>query len=211
MYSHITPHKSINKKHNSSQAQISRIKKWQSDASIFLAQLEKEQTVDTTIWENDLVIGNLDAPIMITVVCNPYCGPCAKAHKELDEILDRFKGKVKVQLRLLCNPKNAEDIKTIAVKAILQQAAFTKSNNDLQTMLSDWFEWMSYDKWICKWNTEEQKDVKTILLKHAKWVNENNVTHTPTFFVNGKKLPGRYHLKNLEKLIPQLAEKIKIL
>lgn len=193
------------------------LKKWQSDANIFSAQLEKEQSVDITIWENDLVIGDINAPIMITVACNPYCYPCAKAHKKLDQILEKFKGKVKVQIRLLCSPTNENDKNYIAVKAILQQAALAKTNFVLQQMLSDWFEWMNYDKWTNKWNDNIDQEAKRLLyiksdsamteynvMSHANWVNSNNITHTPTFFINSKKLPGRYSLNEIEKLIPQL-------
>jgi protein-disulfide isomerase/uncharacterized membrane protein len=206
----LLPIKTLLKANITAKPKLVELTKWQADASIFLARLEKEQTVDTTTWENDLVIGNPNAPIMITVACNPYCGPCAKAHKELDKILEKFEGKVKVQIRLLCNPANEKDNRTIAVKAILQQAITIENNKNLQAILNDWFEWMNYEKWITKWNIKEPKDIKNILLKHEKWVTENNVTHTPTFFVNGKKLPNRYGLLEIEQLIPNLATELAI-
>jgi hypothetical protein len=144
------------------------------------------------------------------VACNPYCGPCAKAHHQLDELLDKFSGKLKVQVRLLCNPTNEDDIRTIAVSAILQQAFTLKSNGELRQMLTDWFAWMNYEKWNCKWVSKDRVNTNEPLKKHADWMNENNITHTPTFFVNGRRLPGRYSLNDLEKLIPQIVEAIKI-
>jgi glutaredoxin len=42
--------------------------------------------------------------------------------------------------------------------------------------------------------------------KHERWNKETGITHTPTFFINGKKLPGRYDIKDIEKMIPQLEE-----
>lgn len=96
---------------------------------------------------NDLIIGNPKAPIRITVACNPYCGPCAKTHKELDKLFDNYPSKISIQLRLLCNPKNIEDKRTIAVTAILQQAPILKNNNELQHMLSDWFKHMDLAVW----------------------------------------------------------------
>lgn len=59
---------------------LAELKKWKMDVGIFMALWQEEQTVDTTIWKNDLLLGNSQVPIMITVVCNPYCRPCAKAH-----------------------------------------------------------------------------------------------------------------------------------
>jgi protein-disulfide isomerase len=204
------PVKQLIKTNNANQQKLAELKKWKTDANIFHALWQKEQPIDTTIWQHDLVIGDLAAPILITVACNPYCGPCAKAHHQLDELLDKFSGKLKVQVRLLCNPTNEDDIRTIAVSAILQQAFTLKSNGDLRQMLTDWFSWMNYEKWNCKWVSKDRVDTNVALKKHTEWMNENNITHTPTFFVNGRRLPGRYSLNDLEKLIPQLVEAIKI-
>ncbi len=198
------PIKQLIKTDSKNKQELASFKKWKTDASLFMAQWEKEPTCDNTIWENDLLIGNADAPIRITVACNPYCGPCAKAHEELDKLVEKFPNKISVQVRLLCNPANADDSRTIATKAILQQAALLKTNNELQTMLTDWFEWMDYGKWNAKWKVNTEIDVANILTKHELWNNDSGITHTPTFFVNGRKLPGRYNINDIEKMILQL-------
>jgi uncharacterized membrane protein len=200
------PIKQLIKTNKKNKQELASFKKWKTDASLFMAQWEKEPACDNTLWENDLLIGNANAPIRITVACNSYCGPCAKAHKELDELIGKYPTKVCVQVRLLCDPENVEDKRTIAVKAILQQSEILKSNNDVQAMLSDWFEWMDYEKWSIKWNTNIDIDVSPILKKHKTWNIETGITHTPTFYINGRKLPGRYDLKNIEKIIPQLED-----
>ena len=190
---------------------LTQLKKWKEDSGLFMAQLEKEQIIDTTIWENDFVIGNQDAPLMITVACSPYCMPCAITHERLDELLHKYSNTLKVQVRLLCDPANEKDTKTIAVKAILKKAAETNKNNDRHQMFTDWFAWMNYEKWNRKWYSKKNINTDEVLQKHADWMNNSNITHTPTIFLNGRKLPGRYGLKELEKLIPQLAEEMKIL
>jgi len=204
----LLPVKALIKYNIATRPKLAELKKWQSDVTIFLALLAKENEVDIAVWENDLVIGNVHAPVMITVACNPYCGPCAKAHAALDDLMERFVGKVKVQIRLLCLPASETDKRTIAVKAILRQAAILKTNTELQAMLTDWFMLMDLEKWSSKWNASENIEITNALQKHDTWINEAGITHTPTFFVNGKKLAGRYGLKELEKLIPQLAEEI---
>jgi uncharacterized membrane protein len=200
------PIKQLIKTNSKNKQELASFKKWKTDASLFMAQWEKEPACDNIIWKNDLLIGNAGAPIRITVACNPYCGPCASAHKKLDELIEKHPQKISVQVRLLCNPENAEDKRTIAVKAILQQAFILKNSNELQMMLSDWFEWMDYEKWSGKWKTNGDIDVINTLAKHRDWNNETGITHTPTFFVNGRKLPGRYDIKDIEKMIPQLED-----
>ena len=204
------PIKQLIKTNKSNQQKLAELKKWKTDAQLFITQWQQEQRVDTSIWENDLLLGNPEAPLLITVACNPYCGPCAKAHEQLDGMLEKFEGKIAVQIRFLCNPKNEKDQRTIAVKAILLQAAVLSDRQAIQQMLTDWFVWMNYDKWSSKWPFKESTQVHDVMNRHADWVDESNIAFTPTFFLNGKKIPGRYDLKDLELLIPQLAETIKL-
>ncbi len=202
----LQPIKGLIKTNKINQQKLAELKKWKTDTSLFMTLWEQEQVVDTSIWENDLVIGDPDATILITVGCNPYCGPCAKAHVQIDDMLRRFTGKLKIQLRLLCDSEKENDKRTIAVKAILQRAAVTADNAELQQMLSDWFEWMDIDKWSSKWKPDHDIDVTRSLSDHNTWMNKKTIQVTPTFFINGRKLPGRYSLEDLEFLIPQLAE-----
>jgi uncharacterized membrane protein len=202
----LLPIKQLIKINNTNQQKLAELKKWKTDAGLFINLWQHEQQVDTTIWEKDLVIGNINAPIQITVACNPYCDPCAKAHIQLDNILHRFNDTVKIQIRLLCNIKDESDKLTIAVKAILQKAETLNNNIELQQILTDWFEWMDIERWHAKWEPNKHIDVRERLHEHAKWVKQSAVQFTPTFFINGRKLPKRYNLKDIEILIPQLAE-----
>jgi uncharacterized membrane protein len=200
------PIKQLIKTNSKNKQELASFKKWKTDASLFMAQWEKEPACDNTIWENDLLIGNANAPIRITVACNPYCAPCAKAHKKLDELVDKNPSKIAVQVRLLCNTASTENSMTIATKAILQKAQIVKTNKELQNMLTDWFVWMNYEKWNAKWRVDENINVQNLLERHEAWNNEASITHTPTFFVNGRKLPGRYDIKDIEKMISQLED-----
>jgi protein-disulfide isomerase/uncharacterized membrane protein len=202
----LLPVKALIKINKINHQKIAELKKWKTDDGLFLNQWQQERKVDTTIWENDLVLGNSAAPVLITVACNPYCTPCAKAHKELDDLLYRFAGKIKVQVRLLCNATDETDKKTIAVKAILQKAATVTDNAKLQQMLTDWFEWMNYEKWFSTWQPYQAVKVNDRLQEHSKWVENSAIQFTPTFFINGRKLPGRYNLNDIALLLPQLTE-----
>lgn len=204
----LLPIKTLIKTNITNQAKLTELKKWKTDTALFEIQLQQQPKVDTIIWENDLILGNPYAPIRITVACNPYCGPCAKAHKQLEEMLLNHKDKLCVQLRFLCKAENNEDKRTLAVKSILQKATEAKANNEIVALLHDWFEWMNYEKWMGKWNALVSIDVTTSLLQHEQWVAKAAIAFTPTFFINGKQLPGRYSLTDFEKLLPQFAESI---
>lgn len=202
----LLPIKKLIKTNSINKLRLIELKKWKSDADLFIDQWKQEKAVDITIWENDLIIGNHTAPLLITVACNPYCGPCAKAHIQLDKLIHEFSDIVKVQVRLLGNPQNESDRRTIAIRAILQMGSTLMNNAELQQMLTDWFDWMDYTKWRVKWETKNEIDISLRELQHANWIANSSIEFTPTFFINGRKLPNRYGLEDLKLLIPQLSE-----
>jgi len=204
----LIPIKQLVNTNNEKRVRLAELKKWKFDASLFLGQWRQEEEVDVTIWENDLVLGNPEAALQITVACNPYCHPCAKAHMQLEDLMHRFESKIKVQLRFLCYPEESNSKITIAVKAILQRATSLKNGLELETMLGNWFEWLHYDKWVQNWAPDTGIDVAKMLVMHANWIKRNRISFTPTFFINGRRLPGLYTIKDVEILIPQLSELI---
>lgn len=201
----LLPIKNLLKTNYSNKIKLTELKKWKLDVDLFISQLKLQQNVDTTIWENDLLLGNHSAPLLITVACNLYCRPCAKVHAQLDNLLILHANKLKVQVRLLFDFNNQNDNRTVASKAILQKIVENNENNDLQEILTDWFVWMDFNKWKNKWNPDEKIDVGNSLLKHKTWIEESDIAYTPTLFLNGKKLPGRYSLEDIEMLLPQLT------
>lgn len=202
------PIKLLIKTNTKNKQQLTSFKKWKSDPSVFISQCKKEPSCDNAIWENDLLIGNVDAPVRITVACNLFCTPCARTHKQLDSLLDKYPGKFNVQIKLLCDTLDKNDNRRIATEAILQKAAGINSNADLQVMITDWFENMDLNIWQKKWQIDSNNDITETLSRHTEWIMTTGITHTPTIFINGKRLPNRYNMKDIEKLIPQLANAI---
>ena len=185
---------------------VRELARWKKDPKIFNALLQSEPEKDCTPWEGELQLGNANAALQITVACNTYCGPCANAHKKLDKILAAYPDEVGISLRFICIPKNKNDKHTMAVTAILQKANETENKDQLQQMLTDWFNWMDIEKWKAQWQPANNFNVNHLLQKHDDWMTEAAIEGTPTFFINGKKLPGRYDIDDIKTMIPNLAE-----
>ena len=188
---------------------LAELKKWKLDADLFVMQWQQQQKTDDTIWDKDLLIGDPLAPVLITVACNPYCGPCSKEHKQLEDLLERAGDKVKVQLRLTFDAEAGDDRRAVAARAILQRAKMARNNAELRQLLADWFEWMDYGKWAEKWRPDSTADVSRQMKLHSNWIEASKISYTPTVFLNGKRLPGKYSLSDVSALIPQLAEKLE--
>jgi uncharacterized membrane protein/thiol-disulfide isomerase/thioredoxin len=188
---------------------LAELKKWKLDADLFFLQWQQQPETDSTVWDKDLLIGDPHAPVLITVACNPYCGPCSKEHKQLEALLGRVGDKVKVQLRLTFDLEAADDRRSVAARAILQRANVARNNGELRQMLADWFDWMDFGKWAKKWQPDDNADVSRQMRMHSNWIEGSKISYTPTVFINGKRLPGKYSLSDISPLIPQLAEKLE--
>lgn len=189
-----------------SRLKTAELRSWKSDPQVFAALLQGEQSVDITQWPNDILLGNPDALIQITVACNPYCGPCSKAHKFFDTLLEKYPEKLKMQLKFLLYPDDNTDHRTIAVKAMLKTKETIQDDSMLKEMLADWFEWANYERWTSKWKFDDDIDVSATLRQHGEWVQQSNITFTPTIFINGRRLPGRYLIEDLEILLQKFEE-----
>ena len=204
------PVKQLIKTNKNNKIKLAELRKWKIDADLFITQWEKEQVVDTTVWENDIIIGDAANPLLITMASNPYCSPCAKAHRQIDHLFQRFESSVRVQLRLFCDPGNRQDMHTIVVKDILEKTAAMHNRADVRQMLNDWFECMDYTKWTNKWplptHRHNDLDLEKGLIQHSQWLAQENIGSTPAIFINGKKLPKRYSVDDLPALIPRMEE-----
>ncbi len=196
------PIKNLLNTNEQNKRKANELRKWKSDATIFNAMLQQQQQVDTTIWEHDLILGNPNALILITVACNPYCGPCEKAHEQVDDLLNLYPNEVAVQLRLMCNPENLSDPRTVATAKILVQSLNITENKKLKDMLTDWFHLMDLEKWEAKWPALHVDGVQQFSQRHDAWMKEAEIRFTPKFFVNGKMLPNKYTLTDLKNILP---------
>jgi uncharacterized membrane protein len=56
-----------------------------------------------------------------------------------------------------------------------------------------------------------EEELKVIMIDtktHSTWCNENHITHTPTFFVQGKQLPDLYRVEDLAYFVGEMAEEV---
>lgn len=165
---------------------------------IFNGLLAQQATAPEGWQQLGINIGNPNAPTTIVKVCNPYCGPCAKVHPELDEIVTQNSN---INLKVIFSVTNTEnDRGNKPVKHLLAIAA--KGNTTItEQALADWYmaEKKDYEAFAAKYpmNREliQQAD-KIDLMK--QWCDDAGITKTPTIFINGKLLPETYNIQELK-------------
>ena len=153
-------------------------------------------------WEDlGIGIGNPNAKNTIIKVCNPYCGPCARAHPVLEEIVERNE---EVQLRVIFTSKDDKtDRRATVVKHLLSIAA-EGDRAKTQRALDDWYlaGQKDYSGFAGKYVPGDDLDEQGKQLDAMRaWCDEAEILHTPTIFVNGYRLPANYELQELKNIL----------
>lgn len=154
---------------------------------------------------NDLhpiLLGNPDAGHTITMVTNPYCGPCARTHKELEALLNR-NDDVNAMIMFTCD--GAEGPATQVAIQVMALARHGKA----ALALRDWYESAekNVDTWIKKYPVNaDGTDWLSVAERHTNWCRLANIQITPTLFVNGYQLPEVYRLGDLRWLVNGLDQ-----
>ncbi len=175
-----------------------RFFRMKKDSRIFEALLSKQKRIVVNTDGLGITIGNPNAQHAIIKVCNPYCGPCAKAHPEIHELL-KANDNIKVQI-IFTATADETDRRSKPVKHLL--AIAEKQHERLtEHALDDWYlpKKTDYDVFAAKYpmNGElKQQDAKVDAM--SKWCNDMKIEFTPTFFVNGYQLPENYHIDEVK-------------
>jgi protein-disulfide isomerase len=151
---------------------------------IFEALLQKQKMVAHVPDGLGITLGNPNASYKLIKVCNPYCGPCAKAHQPMEDLLENNPD---VQVQILFTATNSEgDMKAPPVKHLL---AIAEKNEEpmVKQALDDWYlaEKKDYEIFAAKYpmNGElKQQNAKIEAMKN--WCDTTGIEFTPTFFVS---------------------------
>lgn len=167
----------------------------------FNSLLLQQQSAPDGLQEIGITIGNPNAGNTILKVCNPYCGPCAKAHPVLEEIIHQNKD-VKVKL-IFTAGNDPGDKRGVVARHLL--AVNAKGNSAItQQALDDWYlaDKKDYDVFAAKYPMNgELKNQEITLEKMGKWCKEAEIVGTPTFFINGRRLPENYRIEELKYIL----------
>jgi uncharacterized membrane protein len=175
-----------------------RFFRMKKDPRIFEALLAKQKKVTVSAEGLGITLGNPNATNTIIKVCNPYCGPCSKAHPEIHELL-HANDDLKVQILFTATTEES-DRRSKPVKHLL--AIAEKQNEQLtEQALDDWYlpDDKDYDAFAAKYpmNGELKRQDEKIKAMN-QWCDEVKIEFTPTFFVNGHQLPENYNVNELK-------------
>lgn len=172
------------------------------DPKIFVSSLQIQKQIEYYPNNNDMVFGNSNAPLQVLIVCQPYCNPCAIAHKQIEELLKIYKENICLKIVWLANNENAMN----AVNLIYDVVRTQPLQNSVHK-IEEWFSLMNFEiyskenanqifKINNQYNLQEQKE----------WVADNGIDVTPTIFINNHQMPIHYSIDDFKIMIPNLIE-----
>jgi protein-disulfide isomerase/uncharacterized membrane protein len=162
-------------------------KKLKRNPRIFSALLSQNVVDPINLPEKNEFIryGNISAQYQLVVACNPYCLPCAKAHRELDSLFEKYPDKISVSIRFALNAID-DSRKMVAAREILKAAKL-----DPYEAMKDWYAFIDIEKFRQKYQVNGER-IEEIIDYYIRWKELANIKATPTFFINGRRLPELY-------------------
>ncbi|WP_373522146.1 vitamin K epoxide reductase family protein [Aquiflexum sp.] len=171
------------------------LSKLKNNKTVFGSLLVKSRQVNNNPDNLGIILKNNNAKHKVIKVCNPYCGPCAKAHPILDSLFE--KGIIDLQIIFTATTQN------ILAKPVSHFLAIEEKSKDrplIKIALDDWYnaENKDYETFSKRYpmNGElDQQDNK--IQKMRAWCEAEHIIYTPTIFIDGYKLPDQYAVDDL--------------
>ncbi|MCS3556079.1 MULTISPECIES: vitamin K epoxide reductase family protein [unclassified Sphingobacterium] len=175
-------------------------KKWKRlkyNPDIFKAILGNSASINISTDGLGIVLGNVNAEIEIIKICNPYCGPCSKAHPKLEKII---KNNHNIKIRVIFTASGEESDKKTAIVSHFLAIQEKYGPLSMQVALNDWYmnPIKNYEFFAKQYPlNEELKYQKDKIIAMKNWCDQMKIRVTPTLFINGKELPDSYDISEL--------------
>jgi hypothetical protein len=168
------------------------------NTEVFDTLLKKQKPITESVEGLGISLGNPAAGNELIKVCNPYCGPCAKAHPKIDALLEQHSN---LKARIIFTAPNDEN--NMMTKPVRHLLAVEEKKDEILTKkaLDDWYlaEEKDYESYASRYpmNGELAKQSSRIEAMY-KWCKTMDISVTPTIFINGYQLPDAYGIEDLQ-------------
>ena len=161
---------------------------------VFTAILKRNSAYEVSLNSSQIILGNPDAKTCITILTNPHCGPCAKMHTRIENLLHKAGDRYYVQYIFSSFDETLEISNKMLIALYLKEG-----KEQVESLYHRWFENGKYRK---EEFFEQNKPLITAAVeiefeKHQVWKAKTKLQATPTILVNGYPLPEQYKIEDL--------------
>lgn len=184
--------------------------KFKRNYALFDSLLQKSPQLDTQLTDSkEIVFGNPNSSLEITIITNPFCGHCKPVHAHVDEIIKRYHNNAKIKVRFNVSVEK-KDSDVVKITSRLIEIYNTQGEKECLQAMDAIYEGQKPAAWLKKWGECSNKETYTLELEKEKnWCNQNGINFTPEILVNGKSFPKEYNRTDLILFIEDLEENIE--
>lgn len=181
--------------------------KFKRNFDLFSTLLYSGEAIDTSIYDPlEIVLGNSKAPTELTIVTNPFCIHCKDVHKQVEEILGKYRDLIKITIRFNIRLED-EDSDLVRIVTRLIELNEAQGKDICLMAMSEIYGESTSEEWLEKWSDcEEPKPYIALLKKSKNWCVENKINFTPEIRINGFSFPKAYDRPDLIYFIEELHE-----
>jgi hypothetical protein len=194
------------------------------DPEIFMHLLMREKRVNDAPFSPEMTLGSREAPVQILMAVNLHCNPCRIAFESVRQILASYPEKVCISLRFTKGMDNTIGELSASTYLVRYWHQFTHGGSEeaerTKDLLVNWYSEMDSELFAKQYPLRDRmvklKGDCSVKLEtqHYEWFEQNEIKRTPTFFINGYKMPKQYRIKDLMTMLPgivaQLGSSVKI-
>ncbi len=145
-----------------------------------------------------IALGPPQAEHLLTIISNPTCGPCARAHQALDDLLA---ARTDVQVRLIFAVDAQQDEVAGQVASTLLAMAQREPADTVQQALHAWYQASDYPAWQRRYPAQPTAAAHALLARQQHWCAAQSIELTPTIIIDGYQLPDAYELGMLKHVL----------
>lgn len=178
---------------------ILQLNRFKYNPDLFWNLVNEQSYFELLPEESSLVLGNKQAQNIITIVSNPYCQPCSKAHEVLGKWLAEANS---FKLQIIFSTSTFSDDPKTKVARHLMNLKTECDEKTLKGALDDWYnhKYESFEAWAINYPTNI-KEGEESLQKQNNWCSMAKIEVTPSIFINGRSVPNTYQVEDLQYFI----------
>lgn len=166
------------------QGRTSELQRLKHNKEIFDSLLTRQKRIEKSPAGLGITLGSPDAKYRLIKVCNPYCGPCARAHSAIEELV-HINPDISVQIIFTATGEE-DDFRSKPV-AHLMAIEQQKETSRTGKALHDWYtaEKKEYETFAGNYPLNGEVEQQGHKLKAmSEWCKITGIAFTPTFFVS---------------------------
>jgi protein-disulfide isomerase len=183
------------------------LRRFKNNPALFEALLHQQRQMPPVPADlQTLILGNPAAEHIITMVTNPYCGPCAKAHIQLEEVLAENPNLKAQIIFAVCHDPDGRKTQVAKHMMALGSLPLPSEGKGLGDGVDAWYaqNTKNYDTWAAHYPADVSIVPDNIITAHCDWTKMANIEGTPTFFVDGYEIPHMFGLAQSAYLVNNL-------